>query len=373
MRVKSLLFATGSLFCAVVQAANSNQVIFGYLPTGSLNANVDYSKYTHVALAFALPNQDGSLSFDATSSLPGVVANLKKTNTKTLVSIGGWTGSKYFSNILKDNSKRSNFLNSIVSLVKNNGLDGIDIDWEYPGHKANPGNSIDPQRDTSNFLAFLKDLRTALNAKTGSGKLITLAAATAPFYGPNGPLSDVSGFAGPVDYINLMTYDINGAWGPRTAPNSPLYYNPQPNTGAQVSFDSAIKSWNKAGIPSSKLLGGLAFYGHAFNTKGNMDTSNPVNQYADFSGTPDGDWTYASLRSTQGVLSGPTTANGPWVRNYDPITQTPWLFNHAQKIYVSYDDPVSIKAKRDYTLNNGVAGLMVWAINQDYNNELINA
>ncbi|KAJ1936935.1 hypothetical protein FBU59_004902, partial [Linderina macrospora] len=368
MRITAIALAAGTLFCAVVQA---DLAMFGYMPTWNRAgaANVDFSKYTHVALAFGVPGADGSLSFDGTSYLSDVVSQLHTTKTKALVSVGGWTASNHFSNILKKNPTRVAFLNSLVKLVADYGLDGIDIDWEYPGHEGNPGNAIDPQNDTKNLLSFVKDLRSRFDSRFGKGKLITLAGSTAPFWGPNGPLTNISEFAGPVDFFNLMNYEINGSWQPTTGPNAPLYY--QASKGSQVSYDSSIRAWVNAGIPSKKLLGGLAFYGHGYKASVDM-TANPSNQYVAHTGGADGDWTYVSLRKS-GILSSPTTAGGDWVRYYDSTTRTPWLFNKKTRVYVTYDDGQSLKEKRDYSQGKNLGGLMVWSIDQDYNNELLYA
>jgi chitinase len=85
-------------------------------------------------------------------------------------------------------------------------LDGIDIDWEYPGQQGNAGNGASAS-DTTNFLLFLQLLRRVLPP---SAK-ITAATQTLPFAGPNGlPLQDVSQFAKVLDWVVLMNYDV---WG----------------------------------------------------------------------------------------------------------------------------------------------------------------
>ncbi|KAJ2841259.1 hypothetical protein GGI22_007967, partial [Coemansia erecta] len=67
----------------------------------------------------------------------------------------------------------------------------------------------------------------------------------------------------------------------------------------------------------------------------------------------------------------PDTAASPWVRQWDSVSQTPWLFNPSTKQFISYDDPKSLKIKVDYAASKGLAGTMIWSENMDYNNELI--
>ncbi|KAJ2462003.1 hypothetical protein GGI02_005562, partial [Coemansia sp. RSA 2322] len=84
-----------------------------------------------------------------------------------------------------------------------------------------------------------------------------------------------------------------------------------------------------------------------------------------------GVWQWKNLRG-QGVLTSPSTAAAPWVRQWDSVSQTPWLFNPSTKQFISYDDPQSLQIKVNYAASKGLAGAMVWSINMDYNGELVN-
>lgn len=177
-----------------------------------------------------------------------------------------------------------------------------------------------------------------------------------------------------------MTYDINGAWNPKTGVNSPL---DAPN--GNDSFNSAIDFWISSGVPASKLTGGLPFYGRS--TTANEDMTKSDSLYQDqLSGSPpkgdsddaeyqdpncsknpgglSGIWKFGNLIS-QGVLDTPTTAKAPWIRNWDDESSTPWLFNPSTKVFISYDDPLSIAAKVKSAQSKGLAGVMVWSIDQD--------
>lgn len=86
-----------------------------------------------------------------------------------------------------------------------------------------------------------------------------------------------------------------------------------------------------------------------------------------------GIWRFGNLIS-QGVLSSPTKAKKPWVRKWDSETSTPWLFNPSTKIFISYDDPLSIAAKVKAAKSKGLAGVMVWSVDEDSkNNDLLKA
>ncbi|KAK5994370.1 Chitinase A1 [Cladobotryum mycophilum] len=392
MRVLNFLLAAAGLAPVVSAAAiTTGPITVGYYPSWNLSqvAGTDLSPYSHINIAFAIPQTDGSIFFDESLFGP-LVSQIHGHNAKALLSVGGWTGSANFSDIVKKPATAAKFTASIINLVKKYNLDGVDIDWEYPGKGGDTCNIFDAQNDTNNFLAFLTNLRKQLDAACGErSKLITLAVAVTPFQGPNGPVSDVSKFAKVVDFANLMQYDINGAWNPTTGPNAPLNFE----TGkvAQVSFTTAIDAWTGAGWPANQLVAGLPFYGRSTQALEDM-TKDPKNQYqlqgnsaitGDQDDLPEldacagstgvsGTWRWKNLRA-QGVLSGPTTAVAPWVRQWDPITQTPWLFNKATKVFLSYDDTQSIGIKAKYAKSKGLRGVMVWSLGMDLNNELINA
>lgn len=80
-----------------------------------------------------------------------------------------------------------------------------------------------------------------------------------------------------------------------------------------------------------------------------------------------GVWRYGNLRS-QGVLTSPTEAASPWIRRWDNVTQTPWLFNPTDKTFISYDDPQSMAIKVNYAACKGLGGIMVWSVDEDSSN-----
>ncbi|KAJ2059872.1 hypothetical protein GGI17_004145 [Coemansia sp. S146] len=384
------VYAFATMAISLASSVFGGPVIMGYYPSWkrAQSANVDWSKYTHVNMAFGIPTSSGTFSFDGDWFLPALVTSMHSAGTKVLMSVGGWTGSNYFSAIMKDTGARSTMITSMVNYVKANNLDGIDIDWEYPGRLGDNCNVFDVVNDTPNYLAFLQDLRAALTAAFGAGqKLITLAVRVQPFEVNSVPLTDVSAFAKVVDYANLMQYDINGGWNNVTGPNAPLNF--QQGQGLQVSFVSAINDWVGAGFPANQLTAGIGFYGRSTIALQDM-TKDPANQYqpqsqlvplGDSEDAPwydvcagstanSGVWQWKHLRD-QGVLTSPATAAAPWVRQWDSVSQTPWLFNPSTKQFISYDDPQSLQIKIDYAASKGLAGAMIWSVNMDYNNELL--
>ncbi|CAO3664256.1 unnamed protein product [Rhizopus stolonifer] len=388
MKTSIILFCLSLCFHALYAAGN--KVIVGYFPN-SLNgtvsvSKVDVSKYTHINYAFALMVEGHIPTWEKGSSvkkeLPKLVSAAHKQGTKMLTSIGGWIGSITFSSMAGNTTSRKEFIDWCVDHMKKYNTDGIDIDWEYPGRQGAGCNEVNEDKDIDNFLVLLQELRKAMD-KELNAKELTIAAHVNPLK------ANMSDFAKVLDRINIMTYDLNGAWNEQTAPNSPLYA-----ADGALSFSSSVESWINAGVSASKLTGGVAYYGRSTTAKQNMLKTKSINQDQVKGTAPKGDsldkkesdpycaadngvysgtWRFNRLIS-QGILSTPLKAKKPWVRTWDNSTATPWLFNPKTDIFISYDDPQSIQKKACYAFDKGLAGLMVWAIDQDTsNNDLVNA
>ncbi|CEP10584.1 hypothetical protein [Parasitella parasitica] len=364
--------------------------------------------------AFAIQNTDttpiwaDSGLFDeyVQYGFPKLVSLAHAAGTKVMVSVGGWSGSTHFSPMAASASNRAAWIQWNVDFISKYGTDGVDIgelnficnhipmtliiklDWEYPTAKGPGCNAVD-DNDVENLNTLVKELRTALNSKFSSNyKEITMAVHISPFGGST-DVTDVSGFVPYVDRFHVMTFDVNGAWNSTSGPNAP--FHSQPGYGYPYGFAEGIELWHAAGVPYNKLAGGIPFYGRAqtLNVSNDPNTQyNPAvsptppkgdsfdgswtNQYCS-KDTSDasGIWRWTNMRS-QGLLSSPTTAASPWIRHFDNITQTPWLYNPKDKTFISYDDPTSLGVKTNFALSKDIAGLFCWSVEQD-NGELLDA
>ena len=129
---------------------------------------------------------------------------------------------RYFSQAVSTSDTRQTFTDNILAVYNEYEVDGIDIDWEYPGQIGESGNVATPD-DTANFLSFL----TLLKSTLPPGARITAATQSQPFAGPDGnPMDDMSAFAGVLDWILLMNYDV---WGCKLF-YFILFYFPSDNT-----------------------------------------------------------------------------------------------------------------------------------------------
>ncbi|MFG2787907.1 glycoside hydrolase family 18 protein [Streptomyces sp. NPDC048419] len=275
----------------------------------------------------------------------------KHPGLKILWSFGGWTWSSGFGEAAKN---PAGFAQSCYDLVNNSkwaGLfDGIDIDWEYP-------NACGNTCDTSGRDAF-KNVMAALRSKFGGGKLVTAAITADATSGGKIDAADYAGAAQYVDWYNPMTYDYFGAWdaaGP-TAPHSPLTsYSGIPK--ADFNTSSTIAKLKGLGIPASKLLLGIGFYGRG--------------------------WTGVTQAAPGGTATGP--AAGTYEQGIDdykvlkgkcPATGTVGGTAYAKcgNDWWSYDTPATIGTKMTYKNQQGLGGTFFWELSGDTaNGELIKA
>ncbi|KAF5376626.1 hypothetical protein D9615_007898 [Tricholomella constricta] len=258
---RNLLAVNQAFEQAETQAA---PIAAAYYPTWSSWSNppnkLNFAKFDIIFFAFATPNASSTLNWDDGSqdTLRKLVFSARQSGkgTKIVLSVGGWGGSYWFSNAVINATNRTKFNDALVGAVQSFGLDGIDIDWEYPNSEG-AGNPHSPA-DSANFLSLLKLLRASL----GPLKIISAAVAHMPWLGANGkPLTNVSEFAKLMTFVNIMNYDVCGA-SSKPGPNAPLGNLCGTSKQPQATAQAALAQWTRAGFPASKLMLGLAFYGY---------------------------------------------------------------------------------------------------------------
>jgi chitinase len=203
--------------------------VIGYMPSwaGSVSS-VQYSKLTHINYAFLLPTSTGGLQpIENPAKLQSLVSTAHANGVKVLISVGGWNNGddSAFEQFAANATYRSNFTTNIVNFVSQYGLDGADIDWEYP----------DAGASANNYAALMQQLSTALHSR---GKLLTAAVVAT---GGDGVPASVFGY---VDFLNLMAYDANNF------DHSTYNYAVQ-----------SVNYWKGRGLAASKLSLGVPFYG----------------------------------------------------------------------------------------------------------------
>ncbi|MFI8193147.1 glycosyl hydrolase family 18 protein [Streptomyces sp. NPDC085946] len=275
----------------------------------------------------------------------------KYPHIKVLYSFGGWTYSGGFGQAAQNAAA---FAKSCKAVVEDprwaDVFDGIDIDWEYP-------NACGLTCDTSGPAAF-RTLSQALRAEFGKDYLITAAITADGTDGGKIDAADYGGAAQYLDWYNVMTYDYFGAWdktGP-TAPHSPLTsYSGIPKEG--FTSAAAIAKLKAKGVPASKLLLGIGFYGRG--------------------------WTGVTQSAPGGTATGPAAGTyEAGIEDYKvlktscPATGTiaGTAYAHCGSNWWSYDTPATIGTKMTWAKNQGLGGAFFWEFSGDTGNgELVSA
>ncbi|KAK4055771.1 hypothetical protein OIV83_000318 [Microbotryomycetes sp. JL201] len=282
--------------CIVDSTSSGGMVAGGYYADWTYEDlpinKIDFDRYDLINFSFAVPTSTYDVEFLGWNSdqlLRQLVAAAHARNKKVLIAIGGWSSSQYFSDAVLSRN-RATFVQNIARMVSNYGVDGVDIDWEYPGTQGASGNVV-RSVDTANFLLFLQDLRTAL----GSKMHISSCATQRAFIGADGsPLADVKAFAKVLDAVLVMNYDVWGA-SAYPGPNAPLK-NACPNSmQPNANMQSSIDAWTAAGMPANKIYMGVPAYGYvSASTATSLVHKKRSLSNRDLAARPDNDEPYVS-------------------------------------------------------------------------------
>ncbi|KFY02144.1 hypothetical protein V490_00596 [Pseudogymnoascus sp. VKM F-3557] len=221
------------------------------------------ASYTHVHFGFATLTQDFQVATgdDYTTYEYGNFKTLK--STKRILSFGGWDFSTKPATymIFRNGVNAANRLTmakNIANFVNTHNLDGVDIDWEYPGAPDLPDIPKADLSDGNNYLAFLIILKGLLN-----GKSLSIAAPASYWYLKGFPIAKISTV---VDYIVYMTYDLHGQWdyaNKWSIPGCPAGNCLRSNVNATETVN-ALSMITKAGVPSNKVVVGVTSYGRSY-------------------------------------------------------------------------------------------------------------
>ena len=319
---------------------------------------VDPSKLTRINYAFA--NIENGRMVTGSPSDAQNFATLRSLrsgnpNLTILVSVGGWLWSTNFSDVALTRESRSVFEDSVMQFLTRYDLDGLDIDWEYPGMPG-AGHPFRPE-DKQNFTALLKELRERFDASARRGRrlYLTIAMGASDEVLANTEMQKVQRY---VDTVNLMTYDYYEPGAESiTGNHAPLYADPADPRAA--SSADTVRAFEKAGVPTDKILLGVPFYGHEWGqvkdqNHGLFQVGKPV---------PGANASFNAIESTM-------LGHG-FARFWDDAAKVPYLYNAQQQIFVSYEDPESLKLKCQYVRSQKLGGIMFWEYFGDSNSKLL--
>ncbi|MGG7177727.1 glycosyl hydrolase family 18 protein [Clostridium paraputrificum] len=298
----------------------------------------------------------------------------KYPNVKVLLSVGGWTRGENFHDMAKTKENRQTFINSIIEFLnKYPFIDGIDLDWEYPGENREKDPNDDYDRgcpggpeDKENFILLLKEIRDGYNKNDMQDKSLTIAN-TSNY--EKLKLQEPDKYIKYLDYINVMTYDFHGSWENTTNHHSAIYKNNEDPTDYDkytYSAEDSMKMYVKEyGIPSEKLNVGSPFYSRGWSV-------------VDDSTGKDGLFSTAK-KGYKGSWDGPQNPGGQipwfqlknmenkdgWKKYFDNKSKVPYLYNKELKAMLTYEDEDSLKERCDFVLKNEYGGMIIWEISGD--------
>lgn len=321
--------------------------------------NIDATLFTHINYAFAVLDSAYNVvpfEWNDEQMYTRFHKHVRDQNPsiKTLIALGGWTFNEklatksYFTTMVASPAHRAHFISSSIAFARKHGFDGIDIDWEYPGHVGQGGRPQDKQ----NFVILLQEMRTAIQSEatrfSKSPLLLTIAVGAGETTVSNG--YDVANIHPHVDWIGVMTYDLAGAWDSNTGMHTSM------NTNSLTSVPRGMLLWSQA--PRDKLVLGLATYGRGWTLQSTTDTS--------VGAAGKGPSSRGPITREPGFLAMyeiETLKNTGGTSTFDNISKCMYVTKGDQ--WIGYDDISTIRFKSQYLLQQGFTGAMVWAIDLD--------
>lgn len=326
------------------------------LPVGTFNT-VNY--------AFGTPGTDNVVLQPADEQNLVELTQLREANcyVKVNLSIGGWGNRLLWTPMLTSQTNRSAFVTSVMSTLDQYHLDGVDIDWENW--------DLASDAEIAGVASLYSELRSAIDS-SGTDYLLSSAVAATPFEQFRMPTLEQ---LKPLDVLNVMGYDLHATFGPTTAfatnlrfdPADPDYVNPQApayKTKQPTSVASAIEYY-KSGLPASKILMGIPIYAHAQWVK-DVGNHGLYQQVYD----PNVSSEIAYQEDTYGPFGTCANPKKPGTIFYNKKADSYWIYDKSPQgsfldVFISYEDPLSLKSKMDYVDSEKLGGVMTWAPNDD--------
>ncbi|CAL9764746.1 unnamed protein product, partial [Musa acuminata subsp. burmannicoides] len=326
----------------------------GYWPTWTFSysppSSVQFSYFTHVFYAFVQVDSATfglAIAADDDRMLRNFTAAVHAhPPVKSLLSIGGGDSNSAFAALAADPASRSAFINSTITVAREYGLDGLDLDWEFPKDA----------KEMDDFSALLLEWQAAVvseAAATGRPRLLLTAAV---YFAPRFFLSDdqrsypIEQMATALDWINAMCYDFHGSWDTTATGEHAALYDPNSN----ISTSYGLESWVAAGMPKKKVAMGMPLYGKTWKLKD--PSQNGIGAPAVGVGPGEnGVLVYSEVVAFNKNTSATVV--------HDEVTTA--AYSYAGTSWVGYDDPWSVTRKINYAQRLGIGGYFFWAIGYD--------
>ncbi|GAP85921.1 putative glycosyl hydrolases family 18 protein [Rosellinia necatrix] len=271
---------------------------------------------------------------------------------KAIVAVGGWTFNDpgatqaVFSDMVSSAENRKAFIGNLMGFMRKYGFDGVDFDWEYPGAPDRGGK----EEDGKNFVTFLKELDD-VNKQQPEKYIVSFTVPTSYWYLRWFDLKAIDY----VDWVNVMSYDLHGVWDS----TNPIGNQVLAHTNL-TEIKLALDLFWRNGVEAEKLNLGLGFYGRSFQLS-DPTCHEPGCQFK--GGASPGPCSQNSGTLTYREIMDVIKNNKlkPYYDKENAVKYITW----NQDQWVSYDDAETFKQKIDFANEQGLGGLLIWAIDQD--------
>ena len=338
----------------VFRDLSTYQPVFAYVYSGSYKGFTDMALNTIdvVNLAFARVTADSTVDLRDVQSNIEKIVQFRKQGIRVVLSFAGNLSN--FSDTAYTSETRKKFAEDILRVINLYHLDGVDIDWEYPGYDTGRDVSV----DRPNFTLMMASIDKAVKG-ANPDYLITAAV-------PGGRWGidryQVTELSKHMDYFHLMTYDFHTD----TAAYHHCALYSTTNTSLGSSADYSVKAYHDAGAPYSKLVVGAAFYGRVYVLSGPATTPTGIGSTNVISS---GNYiTYTSIYNDY-LLHRSSTI----LYYHDTEAQAGYIYSKNENKVIVFDDPASVTAKYNYAVNKGLGGLMYWENGEDTTDSLLKA
>lgn len=251
-----------------------------------------------------------------------------------------------FTALSRSAETRSSFVNNVVAFIEENSLSGIDIDWEFP-----------TADNRNNFVLILQLLRRSFDV---SGYVLSIA--TAPDKWRADEFYDIPRISQEVDFINLMTYDLRGAWDSCIGHHAQLYpHHTDSSYRRELNVAASVTYWLSNGAPADKIILGIPTYGntliladvkqHKIGSEINANRTNESQKNISYD-------EYCTMKS-----------HG-WKQFYDTNYSVYYAVNDFT--WFGFDSVQQVIRKSKFIKRHGLGGVMFWSIDtDDYNNDCL--
>ncbi len=324
-----------------------------------ISDNTDYMVNTenfkgidHVFYCFAtLKDTDGNLNFPITN-----IENLKEIKAinpdmTMSISVGGWSAGN-FSEMAEDEAKRKHFINQLIEFVIEYDMDGIDMDWEYPG--SGSGGISYHFNDKYNYSKLSDEMREALDElEKANGRKYVMSLAIGSFIGSLNSF-EVDNLNKNYDYLNIMNYDFIGM-DRITCHHSNLH--PSKYTPHKNSIVDYMNYFKENGLDTNKIVLGMPFYGRGADKVEERGNGLGNRIYGEIPKFYDFDDIEKYIEKNPSALKVDESCGCSYYYDGD--------------LFITFDSPEAVAEKMQYARDKNYAGVMFWEYATDKTGKLI--